>query len=81
MSAFQINPLTRDFMLRFSAEVTWGISPMVLGENAHCRGGMSVVCTPSTGEKIMQVAVQHGLIGATEICRRLPAKGEGRAKA
>jgi hypothetical protein len=81
MSTLHANPGAWRFLLRFSAVVTWGISPMVLGEKAHCLRGISAVCSPSARDEIAEVYFQQALTGATGICRALTVKGEGRAKA
>jgi hypothetical protein len=81
MSAIRTNPETNHFLWRFSTAVTWGISPMVLGEKAHCQGEISAVCSPSPDHGNGRVFVQQALRAARKICRRSATKGEGRAKA
>ena len=81
MSAFHINPEPCDALLRFSAVVTWGISPMVLGEKAHCSVAISAVSFRSTNGEVCEVFSRHALTSVVKICPQLVVKGESRAKA
>jgi hypothetical protein len=51
MSPIQTNPGPNHFLWQFSAVVTWGISPIVLGEKAHRHGEISSVYSPLSNDK------------------------------
>src|SRR5580765_1606521 len=81
MSAIRTNPGSNHFLWQFSAAVTWGISPMALGEKAHRHGEISAVYSRLPDYRNRQASIQQSLRAEAKICRRLAAKGEGRAKA